>query len=493
MAEEKPKGPQYQQGQVNFDVDRFNQDDVRRARLEKELNELLYKATPGPRGTAQGAHVAPPSDIVVRQTGSAAQPGSVKPIVETTSDEVNKRVQNLRYEIGEIDKRQASPANAYPLDASSPAKRAYVLGGAGAFQMHPSLAQWDERTITALLAGDQGAGNPFSRFYNSIFDPDTARLQFMANEGKLGGAAKVITLDAAVGGGSFRPGEIRTTGNLLDYGRSTGFTNMADSPEVIRQRLYQLGQAVAQGQAEFGGQISKAARAADDAIALRQGAAKIGGYGTLAAAVGVGANEIMENRNNSAAALKAKADAAKLREKNLSKLSQRFFGAATQGFPGLTAAATAGDRGLSGAGAALWDDDVSKLFKLNRDRMFSGLEPSMAVQAGEQYAGVEDQYRDALRAMAMGQADISDYPELEEALTGLGASYGIDYGKTPYYYGSKKDGPEGDEFESGLMLQLEDVENPDKTKTKKMKRYGLKRGSNKLYDFADMDESMTNE
>lgn len=491
MAE--PKGPQYQQGQVNFDVDRFNQDDVRRARLEAELNDLLYKATPGPKGSSQGAHVAPPSDIVVRQTGSAAQPGNVKPIVETTSDDVNKRVQNLRYEIGEIDKRQASPANAYPLDPSSPAKRAYVLGGAHGFNVHPSLAQWDDRTITGVLAGDQGAGNPFSRFYNSVFDPDTARLQFMAKEGGLGGAGKVATLDAAVGGGKFRPGEIRTTGNLLDLGRSTGFISMADSPEVIRQKLYQLGQQVAQGQAEFGGKIAKSARAADDAIAFRQGAAKIGGYGTLAAAVGVGGMGVYDKIQGDAAKLQAKADAAKLREKNLSKLSQRFFGATTQGFPGLTAAATAGDRGLSGSGLSLWDEDVGNLFQLNRDRMFSKLEPGMAIQAGEQYAGVENQYRDALRAMAMGQADISDYPELEEALAGLGASYGIDYGKTPYYYGSKKEGAEGDEFESGLMLQMEDVEGPDKTKSKKMKRYGLKRGTNKLYDFAGMDDSMTNE
>jgi hypothetical protein len=93
--------------------------------------------------------------------------------------------------------------------------------------------------------------------------------------------------------------------------------------------------------------------------------------------------------------------------------------------------------------------------------------------------------------MGLGSADISEYPELEEALGRFGATYGIDFGKTPYYYGSKKKGDSGDEeFESGIMIQSEDVENPDKTKSKKMRRYGLKRGSNKLYDFAEQDAAM---
>jgi hypothetical protein len=344
-----------------------------------------------------------------------------------------------------------------------------------------------------LLSGEVGKGNSFSRYWNSLFNPDLAKIQFMQNAGGLGGSAGIATLDQSVGGGKFRPSSISTTGNLLDLGRSTGFISMADSPEVIRQKLSQLAFHVSQGQGEFGGRIAQVAREADDAIKLRRGLTNAGTLGALVTGAAIGGKKAYDAYTEDSAKLEAKAAAAKAREKALSKLSQRFFGATTQGFPGLTAAAAAGDRGLSGSELSLWDSDVGNLLEINRNRMFSKLDPNDSYNAGKAYQSLEEQYRDALRSMAMGQSDISEYPELAEQLSKLGSTYGIDYSKTPYYYGSKKTGAEGDEFESGLMLQVEDTQNPDGTTGRQYKRYGLKRGSNKLYDFAGMDASMSGE
>jgi hypothetical protein len=345
-------------------------------------------------------------------------------------------------------------------------------------------------------AGDIGSGNMLTRFIKSMTDPETAKRMYALQSGVRGATGR--TLSAKLGGHEYDPLKMMAPEDLLNLGRSTGYIDMSEPADVIQRKIAELAAEVSSGQRIVAGKMGSALQEANDSVEFNRmigkGAlttAKYGAGGGALYALGVGGKKLIGDYmdDSKAAADKAKA-AAKVaadRDKKLTKLSQKLFGATTEGFKGLSAANSSD--ALSESGLALWDDDVNNLFNSNRIRMYGGLDAQKLSGATSAVTAMEDQFGPILQALGRGQADLTDYPQLVEALTKIGSDYGIDFEKTPYFFGTGKKGATRDEFDSGLMITGETEVGPDGVSKKSLKRYGVKRGKNKLTDFADVERA----
>ena len=485
----------------DYDVDRFNIAAAQRNVLMEELDKLRYGATPqigggkGSHGKGGGALIPSPSDVVVAGSPGGHGPNSIAPL--KADPNIQYRANELEKQIALLDGQMRDPAKYFPLAASSEAKRGMATGAYN-FSMDPTLRpHMNTPMLTSLLGtGDVGSGNMFSRFLKSMTDPEAAKLMYAAQSGVRGSTNK--TLSARLGGGEYDPLRMMTSDDLLRLGVSSGYINLAEAPDVIQRKLFELGAEVGMGQRDVAKRVGQGMQEAGDAVdfnrMIGRGAintAKVGAGGGALYGLAVGGKSLISDYmdNSKAAAEKAKAAAKKAadRDKKLSKLSQMLFGATTDGFKGLSAAATSDN--LSESGLALWDEDVNNLFNSNRTRMYGGLDAKALSGASSAIAALEEQYAPVLQALGRGQADMGDYPKLVEELTRIGSDYGIDFAKTPYFFGTAKKGATRDEFDSGVMIAGEDEANPDGTTKRVLKRYGVKRGKNKLTDFADQERA----
>lgn len=482
----------------DYDVDRYNAAVAQRDALAQELYDLRYKATPqlgggkGSHGRGGGALIPSPSDIVVR---NGPGPNDVRPLeasgeIKTTAAELEKR-------IAALDAMMLDPQTSFPLASSSEVKRGMATGAFG-FSMDPTLRpHMNTPMLTSLLGtGDVGSGNMLSRFIKSFTDPETAKRMYAAQSGVRGSTSK--TLSARLGGGEYEPLRMMTPDDLLKHGVATGYISLDDPPEVMQRKLAEIGAEIGIAQRDVAKRIGQGVQEAGDAVDLNRmvgkGVVKVGaGGGALYAGLKGGEyaktriSDYMDNSKADAERAKAAAKKAADRDKKLTKLSQMLFGATTDGFKGLSAAATSDN--LSESGLALWDEDVNNLFNSNRTRMYGGLDAKTLAGASSAIAALEDQYAPVLQALGRGQADMGNYPKLVEELTKIGSDYGIDFAKTPYFFGTAKKGATRDEFDSGVMITGEDEVNPDGTTKRVLKRYGVKRGKNKLTDFADQERA----
>ena len=490
----------------NYNVDNYNMAKAQRDALMEELHSLLYDKTPNVGGKAGGgAHIASPSDVVVGQTrATPTTPGTTTPLVDTTTADTKARRIELQNTIRNLDHKLANPEVNFRLEAGSPEKKAYTMMGAPDFSMDPTLRGFRNNApmLSALLgtADDTTGGNMLSRIVNSFTNPDLAQRQYvMANAGNT--TAGDRTLSTALGGGSYDALKTTTADDLYELGKRSGFILDTDPPEIVQTKLSQIASEVSTGQRATARKFGEAAGSAADRVELNKQVVKTGGKTALGGGVAYGAYKLgelgvgkladyMDTKATSAAALKAKAEKLKEKEKRLAKFSGRFFPAMTEGMPGLKGANTGS---LDEKSMRLWDEDVDNLMATNRTRMYAGLPAASLAAAQRAVAAMEDQFGPALRAMGMGQADVSDYPELENSLKQIGSDYGIDYAKTPYFYGSSKDGANGEEFETGLMIAGEDEPDATGAPVRRLKRFGITRGKNTVTDFIREEEARAGE
>ena len=390
-------------------------------------------------------------------------------------------------QIAELDDKIKDPLKNFGYVSGSQGQRRYATSSADHFVPYAGVAQMNLNPHLSQLLGlsAPGQGNKLSRAWNSIFDPKKAFQQYLAIQGAVPDRGMVR---GGLGSGNsipYAPLDINNLDELYTHGVSTGFITQADlaDPAIVQRKLADLAKRIHFDQgnmvSKLGGNLSAAADALNDTKMKM----KVGGgvAGTLAAVLGATKAVGMYNESQASKAkdAKAKADAAKARAKLVGDATKKLFGDRRgKGFDALMQMGPGGKP--SDAALKLWDMDVDELVGIGRSRMFSKLSPDQQRLAMQRLQSWEGQKKSALQAMASGSANITDYPDIASDLKNFGTEYGIDFSKTPYV--GQFAGEDGN-ISGGLMLDMENPEGP-------MRRWGYKRGSVDLTDFAEESAMM---